>query len=417
LDIPIVVAAYNREHSLKRILSSLSKANYSERTKLIISIDGGGPKKVKQIAKEFDWSHGKKEVVEYERNMGLRKHIISCGAMVHNYDGIVLLEDDLYVSPWFYRFAQAASAFYRGCPEISGISLYSPRYNETAYLPFCPLNDGTDTFFMQLASSWGQVWLRDQWGGFDDWYSEGDRADLIQNEMLPINVQLWPDISWKKYFIQYMISNHKYFVYPHYSYTTNFGDRGKNHDNVKRLQVPMVFGEKAEHHFLDFKDSNVIYDACSEMDADCLRRLNDTLHSYDFAVDLYGAKERQNIDKPWVITSKECSDFDLSYDKSLLPIESNVIEAIPGQELFLAKVRDVKIHQNMEKNIFLKANELNELKYHYAIDETHFYVHKQELVQPILNSNSFRVGEKIVHPFSFLKRCVKNMWESAKPNA
>jgi hypothetical protein len=42
MDIPIVVATYNRPASLNRILISLNSSKFSNSVKLYISIDGGG---------------------------------------------------------------------------------------------------------------------------------------------------------------------------------------------------------------------------------------------------------------------------------------------------------------------------------------------------------------------------------------
>jgi len=416
MNIPIVVAAYNRENTLSRILSSLSKAYYPGEVKLIISIDGGGPGNVIQTAKEFLWEHGEKEIVEHDKNLGLRRHILFCGAISQGYDGIILLEDDLYVSPWFYNYALNASKFYQECPEISGISLYSPRYNETAFLPFYPLNDGSDIFFMQLACSWGQIWLREQWKEFEKWYNNSDNIELINDQTLPINVKIWPKTSWKKYFVQYMILKNKYFVYPMNSYTTNFGDKGQHHGNTKTFQVPLVIGEKKTFNFVELKDANVKYDAFCEIDSDCLKRLSGNLSSYEFAVDLYGTKEKHHFDKSYVITSKECLNFSRSFDKTLLPLECNVIESIQGCKLFLAKVEDVNMNGDVNKDILLRANDIDEHKYHYAIGDLHFQIKKQEIelsclqlkeieerlhlveeeIQLILNSYSFKVGKKIV---------------------
>ena len=60
MNIPIVVAAYDRGFSLERLLSSLVKAKYEHTVKLIISIDGGGTVEVQECAERFDWPHGEK---------------------------------------------------------------------------------------------------------------------------------------------------------------------------------------------------------------------------------------------------------------------------------------------------------------------------------------------------------------------
>ena len=62
-DIPIVVVAYNRMDSLKRILGSLLNAEYPAAAKLIISIDRGDNADVLNFAEEFSWPFGEKQVI------------------------------------------------------------------------------------------------------------------------------------------------------------------------------------------------------------------------------------------------------------------------------------------------------------------------------------------------------------------
>ncbi len=425
LNLPIVVVAYNRDHALSRILTALARAYYSSKTKLIISIDGGGPESVVQIAEEFSWPHGEKEVIVHGRNMGLRKHILSCGALSQKYDGIILLEDDLYVSPWFYDYAVQASKFYQGVRDVSGIALYSHRYNETAYLPFFPYDDGSDVFFMQLACSWGQIWLQEQWKDFEDWYTGSGSDELINEQDLPANVRLWPETSWKKYFIQYMILKNKYFVYPRQSYTTNFGDHGQNHVGVKTFQVPLAQGMKRPFCFAKIEDTKVKYDAFCEIEPDYIKKMNDNLSQYEFVTDLYGTKEKHHFNKNYVLTSKECTKFSYSFDKTLIPIEANIIESIPGSSLFLAKREDVKIEENINAYIFFKANSIEEQKYHYALGDQHFTMrrkgtelHRTEInevekqLHIIMDSYSFRIGRAIVLPFSAMKRIAQNFMKN-----
>lgn len=145
--IPVVIVAYNRPAPLKRLLDSVTKGVYSGQVKLIISIDGGDNSDVLSIAENFRWVHGEKEIIHHKTNIGLRNHILSLGDLTLKYDGIILIEDDLYVSPYFYEYAIEAMEFYNEDNIIAGISLYSHRYNETARLPFTPLSDDSDVFF------------------------------------------------------------------------------------------------------------------------------------------------------------------------------------------------------------------------------------------------------------------------------
>ena len=54
MNIPIVVVAYNRVNSLRRLLTSISRAEYpAEPVELIISIDKGENEDVIRFAREF----------------------------------------------------------------------------------------------------------------------------------------------------------------------------------------------------------------------------------------------------------------------------------------------------------------------------------------------------------------------------
>lgn len=58
----MVVIAYNRTTSLKRLLMSLDDACYDgeENVQLVISIDKSNTDKVERFADEFVWKHGEK---------------------------------------------------------------------------------------------------------------------------------------------------------------------------------------------------------------------------------------------------------------------------------------------------------------------------------------------------------------------
>lgn len=375
MNIPIVVSAYDRPEALARLLASLSRAEYPNGSvKLIVSIDGGGPPEVAETAQAFTWPSGDKEVVCHESNLGLREHILFCGNLSKDYDGIILLEDDLYVSPAFYRYAEHAARHYRECEEVAGIALYSPSFNELSFLPFYPLHDGSDTYFMQLACSWGQLWLRSHWQGFLDWYDKNKIQDLSDDVTVPYGVRIWPDTSWKKYFIKYLIEKDRYFVYPRQSLTTNFGDKGKHHTGTGLFQVPLLRQESSPYTFNDFKESYVKYDAFGEILPEALSRLCPHLADKDFVVDLYGVKERDCYTGEYVLTTKRCERSLLSFCRCLLPIEYNIIDNIAGDDIFLSLTADVVEDggSNHCLYIYKKAADLENILYFYNIAENHF---------------------------------------------
>lgn len=371
-SVPIIVIGYNRPEALGRLLKSLLKASYPGNVDLIISIDGGGDEGVKEMARNFAWPNGEKKLIFHNTNLGLRNHVLSCGDLSRDYDGVIVLEDDLYVSPVFYQYTLQAFDFYKDDPKIAGISLYSHAYNETAQFPFRPLTDDSDVFFLQYASSWGQFWSRRNWASFREWYeklalSPGDKS----LGKLPANIKLWPETSWKKYFIRYIIQYDLYFVYPRHSLTTNFGDKGSNHRVAENLfQVPLWL-EKQNFHFKSLEESNAVYDVYCEMQAGRLNKLAPPLEGKDFEVDLYGMKSAEDSGKDLMLSSRKCSRPLKSFGREMMPHEMNILSDIPGYYFSLGAKGDFQ-----EKNYFLKllkCHEKKELAYWYTIREYHFY--------------------------------------------
>jgi len=377
--IPIVIAAFNRDHTLVRLLSSLAKGKYQNPVKLIISIDGGGPDSVKSIANDFTWEFGPKQVIEQPENLGLRRHILACGHLATEYDGIILLEDDLYVSPWFYDYALAALEFYRNCTSICGISLYSYRFNETSLLPFIPLNDASHAYFMQVPCSWGQAWLKEHWSAFESWYSTNLENEYNDDPTLPANIVYWPATSWKKYFVKYMVEHDKYFVYPTCSYATNFGDKGQHHTGSNLFQVPIQLGRIENYIFNSFEASWAKYDACSELRPECLNALAGGLINEEFSVDLHGTKRIESLTGEYVLTTKKCRSYISSFGRYMLPVEMNVINQISGNDIYLTRVDQIEDYGSIHEFIFERATNIQNQQYYLNTDTFHYsLLHRAE---------------------------------------
>ncbi len=336
--IAIVIIAYNRSAALLRLLDSLSNAYYPEGldVPLIISIDKSDSNEVADIAGDFIWEHGDKSVRLQEKNLGLREHVLKCGDIALEYDGIIMLEDDLYVSPSFYMYTLAAMRSVKKESRICGISLYNHRLNVHVREPFEAIDDGYDNYYMQLASSWGQAFSSDQWSGFRNWYA-GHRDDDIAADNVPQNISSWSEKSWLKYYIKYLIDNDGYFLYPRVSLTTNFGDEGTHaRAGDSDLQVPLAgmgkFGQ-IDLHFSSLEDSQAIYDAYFENVT-----LSDGLPEEvrdKITIDMYGVKQAGSY-KRYVLTSKSLPYRILeSFGRRLRPIDANIAYKIWGRDFFL----------------------------------------------------------------------------------
>jgi hypothetical protein len=428
-NIPVVVVAYNRPASLIRLLDSLDRAYYDQEVRLIISIDKSDTSEISKIANMFHWRHGSKEVIEHKENLGLRAHILFCGNLSENYDGVIVLEDDLYVSPGFYIYTMDAHKFFHEDKNIAGISLYSHNYNETAKLPFTPLIDDADSFFMQIPSSWGQCWSKEQWQEFSKWYESNKDNDITIESGLPENVVAWPSTSWKKYFYQYLISENKYFVYPRFSLSTNFGDPGVHFP--KKLffqQVPLLM-DKRTFNFKSFSDSYVIYDSHCEILPDSINIFQPRLNDFDYSVDLYGAKSKYHVNSKYILTTKKCSTSILSFARDLKPMECNILNNIAGDDIIFTESSNCLLTNQSslltESQFFyffgLRESQLRFDKQKYAQDESLLHskieiekkskqmvnleemlAQKDKLIKSIEQSYTFRIGKAILWPIKKL---------------
>lgn len=209
--IAVVTIAFDRIESIRRLLQSLLDAEYlGKQVDLIISVDKSDTDVVEQFADNFKWPYGNKTVKKHNKNLGLHKHIMSQGKDFDVYDALVVLEDDIVVSPAFFKYVAATVDKYSDNNDVAGISLYSFPLNNYTCNPFEPYKDSHDVYFMNTAQSWGQVWLKKQWLHFYEWYQRN--LDFTPNAEIPLALFRWKK-SWLKYHTRYCIENNKYFVY------------------------------------------------------------------------------------------------------------------------------------------------------------------------------------------------------------
>lgn len=331
---PIVVVAFNRPNSLQRVLGSLEKAYYPEDgVTLIISIDKANDNQnVLEVAQQFQWKFGEKKVRYQSKNLGLRKHVMSCASYCNDYGTIILLEDDLFVSPGFYNYASQALKFSLDKNYIGGVSLYNHRFNINASANFSPIEDGYDNWYFQYASSWGQAWTKEQWKKFSDWYSKN--TVLKQTSLVPKNVTGWSDKSWLKYYIHYLVKTDKYFLYPKTSFSTNFSDAGTHMDqDSAKYQVPISYSNPKSYNFSEFGDSLSTYDVFYENN-----QLHRTLKLKKemLCIDLYGVKSIHNLKQRYLLSTK-IYDFKIlsTFGRKMKPIDANIIHAIDGTGIYL----------------------------------------------------------------------------------
>jgi len=388
----IVVITYNRQASLRRLLKSIISANFDgyRDVTLIISIDGGASGEVLELARSLIWEYGEKVIIQHPGNLGLRNHVLSCGDLTQEYGSVILLEDDLLVSRNFFDYSVQALNFYHDEPSVAGISLYSYRLNENIYLPFEPLHDGNDVFFMQVPASWGQAWSKMQWASFKQFY-EGNPV-IGHDDRLPSNVKAWPESSWKKYFYKYMVDRNLYFVYPQNSYSTNFGDPGQHLNlHLNYLQVALVNGLKnVRLKFIDFMDSKVKYDAYFELLPECLKHYG-IGEAENCLVDLYGTKQPGLFTEEYMYSIRKCEKMISGFGITLHPLVNNVIMNNEGETISYGKRLDFR-DGLVDKTVLLSSTD----SYVFAYTE-----------QYMKESLPYKTGKYMLNPGLLWKRLIR----------
>lgn len=336
-DIAIVIPCFNRTETLNGLLTSLLRAEYDRPVELVFSIDYSGDNHVSSLAEYFQWPFGKKTIIKHHENIGLRRNIIKCGDLTEQHDAVIVLEDDLVVSPLFFKYAAEACDYYWDEAKVAGISLYSYRFTEDSRA-FYPEAKGYDTYFIQWTSSWGQLWTKKQWSDFKQWYTI--HHDDLGDFCIPQYVKNWKK-SWKKYNIAYVSDTDKYYVYPVSSFTTMVPSQGTHAESVRlrnRFIVPLCAYLSRPLAFQNIETAQK-YDSFFEP-SDGLLEIDGKEECVSY--NIYCNKTKGEIKGKYYVTSVQIAGREplKTWGRKLLPPEKNIMDSIDGDGLYLYKTQD-----------------------------------------------------------------------------
>jgi hypothetical protein len=340
----IVIPAYNRPDALARLLVSLEAADYSSSRDipLIISIDpeiNGPNRKVREVAESYGWTQGTKKILLHEEHLGLLGNFHFCGGLTEGFGSVIFLEDDSFVSPVFYHYAEQALDRYRDDEKVGGVSLYGYAFNGYNHHPFEPLSDENDIFFMQLPSIMGQCWTRTQWKAYARWRGTSPKSD---EEALH---EVWSTFPADDYFpilTRYLVSTGRFYVFPRLSLTTGFGDAGTHFSkHSSYFQVPLQRRRKS-FTLPDLRDSNTVYDSFMEILPARLKRLAPALKEYEFCVDLNATKKPRHLTTGHVITTRACRASERTYALAMHPPEANLTHNVEGTGINLCSASNMR---------------------------------------------------------------------------
>eukprot|EP00475_Leptophrys_vorax_P016497 TRINITY_DN2293_c0_g1_i5.p1 TRINITY_DN2293_c0_g1~~TRINITY_DN2293_c0_g1_i5.p1 ORF type:complete len:1039 (-),score=270.87 TRINITY_DN2293_c0_g1_i5:136-3252(-) len=258
----VKVLTFDRQASLERLLRSLSNARYaSDHVKLIVSIDfptSNASEEVKvarqrvvETAQNFEWIHGEYLVEDLEEHRGLVGQWINSWNPTTDNEILIVFEDDLEVSKWWFTWTRAAVNKYfvdksQFDPRMFGIALQSQhtilgesverKYGEHHTSQLIP--QGNHLFRYQLVGTWGTILFPQQWREFVEWYHE---KQVTSTEAFPACVpnvfsNTWykqrPGRIWSQWIIRFAFEKGYYMLYTNFlnnmALVVNHREAGEN---------------------------------------------------------------------------------------------------------------------------------------------------------------------------------------------
>ncbi len=296
------------------------------------------------MVQDYEWSHGTKYVKIHPEKKGLKEHIFWCGDLSRYFKGIAIFEDDLYVSPYYYKYLISALDAYADEPNVAGISLYNSPINSLYQIPFIPLRNGSRVYAYQDVATWGEAFNERMWNDFRSWLANWEE-DFNSVNIPPI-IKSWTR-AWSKYHYAYMVRTNRYFIFPYDSLVANFNDSAGEHGvgGNKWTSFALMMGEATSAFFS--MDDLVKYDVyCHNVGLyDCLG-----LDKSNLNIDFYGTNVHECFPKKFLL-STSILPYKLvkSFALTMRPLELNVFSDMAGDGIYLY---DTEFCNNHKMNIY-----------------------------------------------------------------
>ncbi|MBQ8858070.1 MAG: sugar transferase [Lachnospiraceae bacterium] len=241
MNAPVVLFVYNRLDHTMNVIESLAGNVLAGETDLYVFSDAAKTEKgldkvnaVREYIRRTDWrgAFRKVTVVEAEQNKGLAKSIIGgVTKILEEYGKVIVVEDDLVLSPYFLNYMNGALDYYKDVPDVWSISGYSFPMKSLKNYPH-------DVFYSYRGCSWGWAtwldrWVKTDWEVKDypklmsdkEWQKRFNRGGADLTGMLDMQMEGKIN-SWAIRWVFTQSNLDMYTVYPKNSYILNDGCDG-----------------------------------------------------------------------------------------------------------------------------------------------------------------------------------------------
>ena len=252
---PIALFTYNRPDKTKRVIESLMQNAEAKDSDLFIFSDGPknekaveGVKANREYLQAFkDSLHlregwgGSITIIEREKNWGLANSLIAgITEVVNKYGKVIVVEDDLVLSPYFLKFMNDGLEKYKDEEKVGAISAYV----------YPSENNYPENFFLRYFLCWGWATWKRSWdlletdsrvllrkmrfkkNEFDVGGNAGAYGNLYCTKVGIV------DSWWVRIYASWFLAN-KLTLYPGSSLVSNGGDDGSGtHSTTYRETSP-----------------------------------------------------------------------------------------------------------------------------------------------------------------------------------
>ena len=245
----IHVLTMNRATSLQRLLVSLENSEYGgENVDLYIHIDKSNDNQgCIRVAESFDFSHGDVTIEVAEQNSGLRDSWFNAWYPKEE-ERAVIFEDDMEVSPLWFKWLNKAWDAYSDRKDLAGISLQiqtlkakNPHHNN-----WNPGSKGA--FLYRIPGSWGFSPHPIQWKSFLDWIRAQDLNTLDVSTPGLITSDWWQKLDhrgmWTQYYIYFCVQHDLFTLYANLperkTLTAHWREKGVHTPTSSGIDFPLA---------------------------------------------------------------------------------------------------------------------------------------------------------------------------------
>lgn len=259
---PIALFTYNRPDKTQTVIESLLQNAEAKDSELFIFSDGAkNEKAVEGVKANREYLHSLKNslisnnkenaafkgisIIEREKNWGLANSLIAgITDVINKYGRVIVVEDDLILSPYFLKFMNDGLEKYENLDRVSAICSFVNPVNEK--LP--------NTFFLRYFACWGWATWKRSWTLFETdsrkllwklrntWKVNEFNIDNSYNFYNMLYCQMLGEInSWAIRFYASSFINNKLILYPGQCLCAQNGidGSGTHAGNVNDMQVQM----------------------------------------------------------------------------------------------------------------------------------------------------------------------------------